>query len=294
MPHIILEYSDNLLDTPDLQAFWAKLHPALVATAGCRPQDIKSRAYRAEPFRMGDGAPANAFAHLTIRLLAGRDAEARARIGQAALGLLAETFPRTLAGISAAQRAGFTTVEAITCVRPANLWQLAAIERTVRDAGASLYRLITIDRMGRLAGCEAPEMWLEPAGVRTLLDHVERRRAEGADVRFSCGGFLGLDREGAVRPEHGQCYAGACIASILCDGQVGACPSIPRQWAAQGSVLEHRFSTIWRDRFEKYRDLGWRKGGACEGCSWFDTCLGGGLHERLVQPEEFCWLDRQG
>ena len=97
MPHIILEYSDNLLDTPDLQAFWAKLHPALVATAGCRPQDIKSRAYRAEPFRMGDGAQDNAFAHLTIRLLAGRDAEARARIGQAALGLLAETFPRTLA-----------------------------------------------------------------------------------------------------------------------------------------------------------------------------------------------------
>lgn len=206
----------------------------------------------------------------------------------------AGTFPRTLAGIGAARRAGFTTVEAITCVRPANLGHLAEIERTVRDAGASLFRVITIDRMGRLSGCDAPDMWLPPPGVRTLLDFVAQRRREGGEVRFSCGGFLGLTREGDVRPEHGQCYAGACIASILCDGQVGACPSIPREWAAQGSVLEHRFSTIWRERFEKYRDLSWRREGECEGCSWFDTCLGGGLHERLVQPHEHCWLDRQG
>jgi 5-carboxymethyl-2-hydroxymuconate isomerase len=97
MPHVILEYSDNLLDTPDLQAFWARLHPALVQTSGCRLADIKSRAYRAEPFRMGDGNPDNAFAHLTIRLLEGRDSAAREHIGRTALELLAESFPRTLA-----------------------------------------------------------------------------------------------------------------------------------------------------------------------------------------------------
>jgi 5-carboxymethyl-2-hydroxymuconate isomerase len=98
MPHTILEYSDNILDSPDLQPLWAKLHPALVATAHCRLQDIKSRAYRCEAFRMGDGDPGNAFAHLTIRLLEGRDPEALARIGTAALDLLKAHFGRTLAG----------------------------------------------------------------------------------------------------------------------------------------------------------------------------------------------------
>ncbi|MBI2388813.1 MAG: radical SAM protein [Deltaproteobacteria bacterium] len=210
------------------------------------------------------------------------------------------TWPKALAALGAARRAGITTVEAITCVRPANLGALRAIERAVRDAGAQLWRCITIDRMGRLAGQDAPDMWLEPPQVRALLDHVAARRAEieraggDEDVRFSCGGFLGVRRERDVRPEGGQCYAGSCIASILCNGDVGACPSIPRAWAREGSVLQERFSTIWRERFARYRDLSWRHEGPCEGCSWFDTCLGGGLHERLVQPHEFCWLDRQG
>jgi 5-carboxymethyl-2-hydroxymuconate isomerase len=97
MPHTILEYSDNLLDAPDFQALWADLHPVLVATAGCRPQDIKSRAYPCASFRMGDGAPANAFVHLAIRLLEGRDSGTREKIGQAALEVLAAHFPRTLA-----------------------------------------------------------------------------------------------------------------------------------------------------------------------------------------------------
>jgi radical SAM protein with 4Fe4S-binding SPASM domain len=210
------------------------------------------------------------------------------------------TFAKALGALGAARRAGMTTVEAVTCVRPANLGDLPAIERAVRDAGAELWRLITIDRMGRGGADEARELWLEPPGVRRLLDFVAARRAaleragEPFGVRFSCGGFLGVGRERSVRPEGGQCYAGSSIASILCDGEVGACPSLPREWARQGSVREVRFSTIWRERFGAYRDLAWRRTGACAGCSWFDTCLGGGLHERLVQPEEHCWLDRQG
>ncbi len=212
------------------------------------------------------------------------------------------SYRAALAALGHARAAGLTTIEAVTCVRPANLGELPEIERAVRDAGAELWRVITIDRMGRggLGGQESSDLWLAPPQIRTLFDFVETRRAElerersPLDVRFSCGGFLGVRRERTVRPESGQCFAGSAIASILCDGQVGACPSIPREWAAQGSVREQRFSTIWRERFETYRDLEWRKSGPCEGCSWFDTCLGGGLHERLVQPEEFCWLDRQG
>lgn len=207
------------------------------------------------------------------------------------------TYDRTMAALGVARRAGMRTVEAITCVRPANLHQLTAIEHEVLAAGANLWRVITIDRMGR-AGDEAARaaedhLWLKPPQIRALLDFVGARRRAGAPVRFSCGGFLGAEREFTVRPEMGQCYAGLAIASILHDGQVSACPSLPRSWT-QGSALETRFSTIWRERFQRYRDFSWRKSGPCTDCSWFDLCGGGGLHEREVQPEEFCWLDRQG
>jgi radical SAM protein with 4Fe4S-binding SPASM domain len=207
------------------------------------------------------------------------------------------THRKALAAIGTARRAGFALVEAITCVRPANLRSLAGIERAVRDAGAQHWRLITIDRMGRQAGRADPEMWLDPPQASELLDFVEdRRRARAApsdlEVRFSCGGFLGVHRDLAVRPAWGQCYAGLCVGSILCDGRVGACPSLPRSWA-QGSAREERFSSIWHRRFGSYRRFEWRRSGPCRDCSWFGVCLGGGLHERLAQPESFCWLDRQ-
>jgi radical SAM protein with 4Fe4S-binding SPASM domain len=208
----------------------------------------------------------------------------------------AGSLAKTLAGIEAARSEGLL-VEVITCVRPANVGRLADVERTVRGAGASNWRLVTIGRMGRAE--HDPQFWLEPIEVRQLFDFIERRRAELArareefDLRFSCGGFVGVGRERAVRPQNGQCFAGLGIASILCDGQVSACPSMPRSWA-QGSVLETRFSTIWRERFARFRDFGWRRSGRCERCDWGQLCMGGGLHERLVQPEDFCWLGRQG
>lgn len=208
------------------------------------------------------------------------------------------TFAKTMRGVQTAHRCGIEFAEIITCVRPSNLGRLDEVEQVVRDTGYRNWRLITIDQMGRVAGGPDPEMWLEPPQVRELMEFIARRRRELAhagdplDMRFSCGGFLGVRREFTVRPGDAQCFAGLGVASILCDGQVSACPSLPRSWA-QGSALEQRFSTIWNTRFEKYRDASWRKTGVCEDCDFWHVCLGGGLHERLAQPDSFCWLERQ-
>jgi len=204
------------------------------------------------------------------------------------------TFLKAVEALGHARRAGMELVEAVTCVRPANLPQLAQLEDCVREAGATHWRLLTIDRMGRGVSRDA-DLWLDGAGVRALLDFVAARRSAWLksgefDVSYSCGGFLGARRDGQVR-ESGGCHAGLTIGSILCDGSVSACPSLPRDWI-QGSALDTRFSELWKTRFEKHRGLGWRKQGPCADCSWFSVCLGGGLHERAVQPEEFCWLDR--
>jgi len=208
------------------------------------------------------------------------------------------SYDRAMRGVAVAREAGFADVEAITCVRDANLASLPEIETAVRYAGANLWRLITVDKMGRLAGTEQTPLWLGPRGVRRTLDFVAQRRAElqkagdPFSVQFSCGGFLGVRREGVVRSEHNQCSAGLHSASILCDGSVAACPSLPRSWL-QGSALQERFSAIWQREFRRHRDYGWRRTGPCEHCDWFSLCLGGGLHERLAQPDDHCWLLRQ-
>lgn len=97
MPHTLLEHSEPIADTPDLQLFWDRLHAHLVTSAPCRLQDIKSRVYRCPEFRVGDGGAGRGFAHLTIRLLEGRDPETLARIGNGALELLKAAFPLALA-----------------------------------------------------------------------------------------------------------------------------------------------------------------------------------------------------
>jgi radical SAM protein with 4Fe4S-binding SPASM domain len=209
-----------------------------------------------------------------------------------------DSYDRALAGIAAAREAGMVDVEAITCVRRDNLDSLAQIEAAVRTAGANLWRLITVDMMGRMSGLGDSSLWLGPADVCRTLDFLAKRRAEltksgeNFDVQFSCGGFLGAKREAAVRPIDSQCFAGLCVGSILCDGRVAACPSLPRSWT-QGSALDHRFSAIWRTQFQMHRTTEWRRTGACTRCDWFSLCLGGGLHERVAQPDSFCWLHRQ-
>ncbi len=97
MPHTILEYTADVADQPDLQVFWERLHRFLAEAAPCRLQDIKSRAYRCDDYRMAGGEPSLAFVHLTIQVMEGRDAETLARVGQGALDLLREAYPLTLA-----------------------------------------------------------------------------------------------------------------------------------------------------------------------------------------------------
>lgn len=207
------------------------------------------------------------------------------------------TYRATLDALTHARDAGIEQVEALTCVRPANLRDLPALEVELLQAGANAWRLLTIDRMGRVAGPKDRESWLGPASVRVLLDFIAARREQaartGLDVSFSCGGFAGIRRERTLRDEGAQCYAGLVIGGILSDGQVSACPSLPRAWA-QGSALEQRFSQVWTERFQRHRSFEWRRAEEpCAGCDWFDVCLGGGLHERLAQPDDFCWLLRQ-
>lgn len=208
----------------------------------------------------------------------------------------ADTWHKSVQALRNAREAGFEVVEAITCVRPANLQELPSLEPVFKEAGANLWRLITIDKMGRAKDADA-EIWLNPPQIRQLLQFVADRRAKrrpgDLGVSFSCGGFLGLEVELAVRQRHNQCGAGLTAASILHDGRVSACPSLPDSWA-QGSIRERRFSEIWRDRFEKHRSFDWRREGSCGDCDWFGACLGGGLHERLVQPDDHCWLERIG
>ena len=78
MAHFILEYSDNLGETDEsIQQLLATLHHAAAETGLFPLKGVRSRAYCCGQYRMADGNPEHGFAHLEVKLGAGRSLEDR-------------------------------------------------------------------------------------------------------------------------------------------------------------------------------------------------------------------------
>jgi 5-carboxymethyl-2-hydroxymuconate isomerase len=92
MPHCILEYSNNILETIDCNHFLQKLHHLLVKQAGVNVSNIKSRIIVYDKYYVGDGNKNTAFIHLTVSLLSGRSIDVKQLLGQKLLHYLRETF----------------------------------------------------------------------------------------------------------------------------------------------------------------------------------------------------------
>ncbi|MEU0660903.1 5-carboxymethyl-2-hydroxymuconate Delta-isomerase [Streptomyces lavendulocolor] len=90
MPQITVDYSASLDDDFDRRGFALALHPLVVETVGARLAACKTRTRRAEDTVTGDGSADDALIHVGIDLLAGRSDEAKARLTEAVLALVAE------------------------------------------------------------------------------------------------------------------------------------------------------------------------------------------------------------
>ena len=74
MPHLTVEHSANLGDQTDLDALCLALHGAMLATGLFELGAIRVRALMADHSAVADLLPQNAFAHLALRIGAGRSA----------------------------------------------------------------------------------------------------------------------------------------------------------------------------------------------------------------------------
>jgi 5-carboxymethyl-2-hydroxymuconate isomerase len=78
MAHFILEYSDNLGQSDEsIQTLFATLHAAASETGMFPLKGIRSRGYCCQQYRMADGNAGHGFAHLEVKLGAGRSLQDR-------------------------------------------------------------------------------------------------------------------------------------------------------------------------------------------------------------------------
>ena len=92
MPHILLEYTPNLTETPDFAALFASIHESLEALVGIKLDNCKSRVRVADNFYIGDGSAAHAFVHLEIRFVEGRSRAVKQALGAQCLALLQQVY----------------------------------------------------------------------------------------------------------------------------------------------------------------------------------------------------------
>lgn len=97
MPQIVLEYSSNVLEQTGFAPLFVGIHEILHERAGIRLDNCKSRALRRDEFYIGDGHPSNAFVHLDIRFIEGRNEDVKHSVGTASLNRLKQFFEKSMA-----------------------------------------------------------------------------------------------------------------------------------------------------------------------------------------------------
>jgi len=90
MPHLTLEYTDNL--NFDVQPLLAHLHSELVATGAINLKGLKSRVVRHTEYRIADGNPEYAFVHVNLLIREGRPLDVQKDASHRVLTALKETF----------------------------------------------------------------------------------------------------------------------------------------------------------------------------------------------------------
>ncbi len=90
MPHLTLEYTDNL--DVNVQPLLARLHEEVVATGAINLKGIKSRAIKHTQYRVADGNTDYAFVHVGLLIREGRPIEVQKEATQRVMKVLKETL----------------------------------------------------------------------------------------------------------------------------------------------------------------------------------------------------------
>lgn len=177
------------------------------------------------------------------------------------------------------------TVSAVAHAKNVN--QIPQLYESIRkEIKPRTFRVMTIDPLGRADFNK--KYLLSPSQTKEVINFLQKEYARDCEnygdsnetmVELGCGGWLGKDIEGTVRPFIFHCVAGINNLGILYDGKLAACSNIPREFGFEGDLRKDRIKDVWENRYRKYRDSEWKKTEECQSCGEWDYCHGGPMHK---------------
>ncbi len=174
-----------------------------------------------------------------------------------------------------------------------NINELESFFKFVKDEiKPRVFRVMFIDLMGRVQ--ENSDHLLKPNQLLRVIDFLKKEYDNSCStysnpsstmVELGCGGWLGTELEGRVRPFIFHCIAGLNNLGILFDGKLASCSNISRDFI-QGDLRTDNIHEVWENRYQIFRDASWRKTGDCVQCSEWAYCDGGPMHKRFINGQK--------
>ncbi|RME55172.1 radical SAM protein [Candidatus Woesearchaeota archaeon] len=184
---------------------------------------------------------------------------------------------------------GFT-VTVSTVANAKNINEILELYNIVKhEIKPRIFRIMTIDPIGRAQ--EGNEYLLSPEQTRDVISFLLKEYTSSCEqyhdhsktmVELGCGGWLGRELEGLVRPFVFHCVAGINNLGILYDGKLAACSNIPRELGFEGDLRIDRIKDVWDNKYQRYRQFEWKRKGDCKNCGEWEYCHGGPMHKRLT------------
>lgn len=96
MPHLILEYSANVIEKSQLNTLLKSIHPVLVEMLPADLGACKSRAIECAHFCVSNGNVNNAFVHVTLKIMSGRTEDTLKKVGEKIMAMLKAYFSESM------------------------------------------------------------------------------------------------------------------------------------------------------------------------------------------------------
>lgn len=170
--------------------------------------------------------------------------------------------------------------EAITVIHSENYNELESMYSFFSEEGFFSWRITNIEPIGRAINNSHLQLSIEQ--IMGLLSFIREKRFDPSNnmhISYGCSHFVTLEYENEVRDYYFQCGAGTFVASIMANGDIGACLDIERQSdLIQGNIFEDDFMDVWINKFQVFRADRTEKSLKCNKCDMNEMCLGDSAH----------------
>lgn len=187
-------------------------------------------------------------------------------------------YQKAMAGIqNLIDEDAFSHIQVTSVINHQNINELDALFEIMDGLDIDSWRVINLEPIGR--ALQHPDKMLTKEDLRTLFTFIKEKRKEGYPIEYGCSHYLGLDYEVEVREWYWLCNAGVHTASIMANGDIGACLDIERRpETIQGNIFQDRFYDVWMNRFSIFRKDISQVSEKCKGCHAQRYCRGDARH----------------